>query len=216
LLLTAGHLGIFRTHGTHMEAFMGTILAGPNADAPSPFDFALGGQGPHPSLPVGGDNVLLEGNMTIMADFSANFEGYLSDLTRTYSVDSLPDVAYKAHNLSLTIQDAIAKEGKPGAVCEDLYQLSLDMAQEAGLSGHFMGHTKQSGFVGHGLGLEINELPVLCRKNKTALEENMVIALEPKFVFPEFGAAGTENTYIVTKTGMEKITICPEEIVALG
>ena len=216
LLLSSGHLGLFRTHGTHMEAFMGTILAGPNADAPSPFDFALGGQGAHPSLPVGGDNVLLAGDMTVMADFSANFEGYLSDLSRTYSIGTLPDIAYKAHNLSLTIQEALANAGKPGAVCGDLYQLSLDMVQEAGLSAHFMGCTKQSGFVGHGLGLEINELPVLFRKNRVSLEENMVIALEPKFVFPEFGAVGTENTYIVTKTGMEKITICPEEIVKLA
>ena len=74
---------------------------------------------------------------------------------------------------------------------------------------------QQAKFVGHGLGLVINEPPVLCDRNKAVLEVGNTIALEPKFVFPEVGAVGTENTYVVTENGMRKLTSAPEEIIDL-
>ena len=69
-------------------------------------------------------------------------------------------------------------------------------------------------FVGHGVGLELDELPVLS-PNDTVLEEGMVFALEPKFVFPSVGAIGIENTWQVTADGIERLTTSPEEIVVL-
>ena len=78
-----------------------------------------------------------------------------------------------------------------------------------------MGFRQQAKFVGHGVGLEINELPVLAARTQARLEAGMTIALEPKFVFPGVGAVGVENTYLVTDTGMEKLTVCDETLVAL-
>ena len=78
-----------------------------------------------------------------------------------------------------------------------------------------MGHRQHAGFIGHGVGIELNEKPVLAPRSKEILEENMVFALEPKFVIPHVGAVGIENTLLVTKTGIEKITHCPEEIIPL-
>ena len=78
-----------------------------------------------------------------------------------------------------------------------------------------MGLTQQAKFVGHGIGLVINELPVLCDRNKAVLEVGNTIALEPKFVFPEVGAVGTENSFVVTENGMKKLTSAPEEIIDL-
>ncbi len=78
-----------------------------------------------------------------------------------------------------------------------------------------MGLSQQAKFVGHGVGLVVNELPVLCDRNKTLIEPNMVIALEPKFIIKGVGAVGTENTFIVRQNGLEKITSAPEEIIEL-
>jgi len=58
-------------------------------------------------------------------------------------------------------------------------------------------------------------LPVLCDRNKELLETNMTIALEPKFIIKGVGAVGTENTYVVTDKGMEKLTFAPEDIIEL-
>ena len=79
-----------------------------------------------------------------------------------------------------------------------------------------MGHKQQAGFVGHGVGLEINEAPVLAPRSKHILKEGMTFALEPKFVIPGVGAVGIENTYVVTSTGIEVLTRFDEEIIELS
>lgn len=210
-----GCLGMFRIFGSSMEAFMGSVLAGDNADAPSAYDFALGGLGLHPSLPIGHNGTKLEKGMSVMVDMGGNFNGYMSDQTRTFSIGKLTDKAYKAHQVSIEIQERLSELTVPGAVCEELYQQSLDIAAKNGLSDCFMGMSQQAKFVGHGVGLVVNELPVLCDRNKTLIEPNMVIALEPKFIIKGVGAVGTENTYIVRQNGLEKITAAPEEIIEL-
>ncbi len=78
-----------------------------------------------------------------------------------------------------------------------------------------MGYTQKAGFIGHGVGIEINELPVIAPRSRDILQENNVLALEPKFVVPGVGAVGIENTYIVTSGGLERITDSPEDIISL-
>lgn len=74
-----------------------------------------------------------------------------------------------------------------------------------------MGTEQQAKFVGHGIGIQINELPVLTPRSKEELLPNMVFALEPKFVIPGVGAVGIENSFLVTETGVEKLTRFNEE-----
>lgn len=211
-----GSLGMFRVFGSTMEAAQASVLAGDNAAAASPYDFALGGHGMHPSLPIGHNGLKLEKGMAVMVDFGGNFNGYVSDMTRVFSVGKLTQRAYDAHQVSLEIQQVLAEKGKPGAVCEDLYHTSLQIAEKRGFADCYTGISQQAKFVGHGVGLVVNELPVLCDRNKELLQPNMIIALEPKFIIPGVGAVGTENTYVVGDSGMEKITMAPEEIIDIS
>jgi Xaa-Pro aminopeptidase len=215
LMLRAGGLGLFRIAGGSMEGFMGTILAGDNGGAASPYDFALGGAGLHPSLPVGQSGVKLAPGMAVMVDIAGNFYGYLTDCTRTFSIGKLPQKAYDAHRAAIDIQRAVAAAGVPGARCEDLYNLALKTAAETGLADCFMGLSQKAKFVGHGTGLVINEQPVIGARSKETLEAGMCIALEPKFVIPGTGAVGVEDTFLVTPRGMENLTPCAQEIVEL-
>ncbi len=90
------------------------------------------------------------------------------------------------------------------------------MAADAGMEEYFMGHRYHAGFVGHGVGIEVNELPVLAPRSRDILEAGNVIAVEPKFVIPGIGAVGIENTYIVRDSGgAERITDAPEDITPL-
>lgn len=210
-----GCLGQFRISGQDMELYMGNILAGENADAPSPYDFAMGGAGMDPSLPVGANGTVLRPNMSVMVDMNGNFTGYMTDMTRTFAVGELPEEAMKAHQLSIDICRELAQIALPGVEASSLYNRAVEMAEQAGLGNYFMGHRQHAGFIGHGVGIEINELPVLAPRSKYALQANNVIAIEPKFVIPGTGAVGIENTYVVTPDGLECITRAPQEIINL-
>ncbi len=212
-----GNLGIFRIFGSSMEIFMGSVLAGENADTPSPYDFALGGEGISSSLPVGANGTILKPGMTLMVDMGGNFTGYMTDMTRVYSIRELKsDLAKSAHQASLDIHKWVRENVKPGIAAADIYNYALELAKSRQLDKYFMGHKQQAGFVGHGVGLEINESPVLAPRSKHILAEGMTFALEPKFVIPGVGAVGIENTYAVTSTGTELLTLFNEDIIELS
>lgn len=215
LMRLEGSLGLFRVFGRSMEIFMGSVLGGDNAASPSPYDFALGGEGLDSALPGGVNNTLLKEGQSFMVDLGGNFNGYMGDMSRVFSIGKLPDEAYAAHQVCLDIQQQIAEIAKPGTICEEIYQIGLDMATKAGFADKFMGIDQQAKFIGHGIGLEINEAPVFAPRMKQKLESGMVFALEPKIVIPGVGPVGVENSWVVTAEGVDKLTLCNEEIIAL-
>ena len=215
LMRLEGCLGIFRTFGQSMEIFMGSLLAGDNATAPAPYDFALGGEGLDPSIPIGANGALLQPGQSFMVDMGGNFYGYMGDMSRVFSIGKLPEKAYAAHQTCLDVQAAVIEKAKPGAVCEDLYNTAIDIVTKAGFTDYFMGVGQKAKFIGHGIGLEINEAPVLAPRMKQELEPGMVFALEPKIVLPGVGPLGIENSWVVTADGVEKLTLCKEEIIEM-
>lgn len=212
VLRLEGCLGFTRTAGSMMDINMGSVIAGENADAPSPFDFSMGGAGVSPALPIGANGTTLKPGETVMVDVSGAFNGYQSDMTRVWRVGEIPHIAYKAHECSIKILRACESIGKPGAKICELYAIAEKIAAGEGLADYFMGHRQKAKFIGHGVGIELNELPVITAKNEQPIEENMVMAIEPKFVIPEVGAVGIENTYVVTADGLKTLTIFPDEI----
>lgn len=211
-----GNLGIFRVAGNDMELFMGNVLTGENADTPSPYDFAMGGAGIDPSLPVGADGTVIKPGAPVMVDVNGDFTGYMTDMTRMYVSGEPSAEAERACRLSADICRAVRDAMRPGAKASDLYALALRMATHAGMEHYFMGHRYHAGFVGHGIGIEVNELPVLAPRSRDVLEAGNVIAVEPKFVLPGIGAVGIENTYIVKSEGpAEQVTNAPENFIQL-
>ncbi len=211
-----GCLGIFRIAGQSMELHMGNVLTGANADTPSPYDFAMGGAGLDPSIPVGADGTIIHPGLPVMVDMNGNFTGYMTDMTRCYCLGEPHPEAVRLNELSRNICAAVAEAAVPGAAARDLYELAAGMAREAGYAEAFMGHRYHAGFVGHGIGIEVNELPVLAPRSRDILAEGMTYACEPKFVVPGMGAVGIENTYVVRASGpAECITPAPEQIISL-
>ncbi len=211
VLRLEGCLGIFRTSGTEMETHMGSLVTGDNSDTPSPYDFAMGGAGADPSLPIGANGTLIEPGIPVMVDLNGNFNGYMTDMSRCFYTGELSSEAMRANEVSISICHELAAMMRPGVKTCDLYNRALQMATDAGLANYFMGHTSHAGFVGHGVGIEINEAPVLAPRSKDIIEEGMVLAVEPKFVIPGIGAIGVENTYIVGADAGRCITNAPLE-----
>lgn len=214
-----GCLGIFRVNGPSMELHMGSVLTGNNADTPSPYDFAMGGAGISPAIPVGASGEEIKPGAVVMVDMNGCYNGYMTDMTRMYiNADSIAKAdpkVLKAWACSQKICHTLAEAGKPGVEAKALYDIALEIAKAYGLESYFMGHRQHAGFVGHGIGIQVNELPVLAPRSKAILCEGNVIAIEPKFVIPGFGAIGIENTYVVTPGGLECLTKTPEEITPL-
>lgn len=211
-----GCLGQFRIAGKSMEFFMGNVLTGENADAPSPYDFALGGKGMDPSLPVGASGEEIKPGTTVSVDVNGDYTGYMTDMTRVFSYGDIPSEAKAAHECSLAIHREFRRMAVPGTKASDIYEMAARIAREAGFERYFMGHRQKAGFCGHGVGIEINETPVIAPRSRDILQAGNAIAMEPKFVIPHVGAVGIENTYIVTPEGARCITNAPEEIIPLG
>lgn len=212
ILRLEGNLGYSRVAGNLMEINLGSVISGENADTPSPYDFAMGGEGEDPSLPCGANGSIIHAGESVMVDMNGCFNGYQTDMTRVWTVGDVAPLARKAHECSRRILRALEKAAIPGVEVCRLYEIAEKIVEEEGLSDYFMGHRQKARFIGHGVGIELNEAPAITARNRQQLLENMTLALEPKFVIPGTGAVGVENTYIVTPGGLENITRFPEEL----
>ncbi|TEB05997.1 putative peptidase [Pelotomaculum schinkii] len=177
------------------------ILSGWNAAYPSYFDGPTGGSGVNSSSPIGSGYKKIGRNEPILIDYGPVLNGYMVDHTRIYSFGPLSDKLMEAHNTALEIKRRIAREAKPGLDGKDLYDIAIGMAEQSGFAQHFMGYGVS--FIGHGVGLELDELPVIARNYSIKMQPGMTIALEPKFIFPDEGTVGIEDTFLVTENGLE-------------
>jgi Xaa-Pro aminopeptidase len=214
-LRKAGSEGYVRMRSYNQELFMGLAVSA-GAASFGFFDGAVTGRGLSNASPHGASRDLIRENEPIILDYSFVHNGYITDMTRVFVFGTLDTELQRAFDLSLEIQGAIQQALKPGAVCEELFFMAANMAEAAGFGGNFMGMPgEQARFVGHGVGLELDELPVLAQGFKVPLQVGQTIAIEPKFVIPGKGAIGIENTFAVTASGGEKITDMPDQIIFL-
>jgi Xaa-Pro dipeptidase len=210
LLRLNGHQGPVRFRGFNQELFYGSVLAGPSGAVPGSTETPIVGPGPNLLISKGASPRRIERGEPILVDLAGSNDGYLSDQTRTFSLGPLDGRWREAHDLAREILMNVAAEARPGVAPSELCERAVGLAGE--LEDRFMGGVS---FVGHGFGLEIDELPVLAPGFDDPLEEGMVFALEPKFVFPGEGAVGIENSYAVTGDGVERLTTATEELVEL-
>jgi Xaa-Pro dipeptidase len=211
-----GHQGLTRMRAYNSELITGMVASGAAAAVPSYFDGPAGGTGLHPSSPQSSGRTLIQRGEPILVDLGACIDGYLTDQTRTLVIGDLDPELQRAYEVSEQVLRATEARLQPGTISEHLYLLALDQVQEAGLSAHFMGcGDDQVKFLGHGIGLEIDELPVLAKGFKTPLAPGMVIAIEPKFTFPGRGVVGIENSYLITEQGYENLTTSREGIIRI-
>jgi len=211
-----GHMGILRMRGWNQEMTYAHVLSGESGATVSFLDSPHGGKGNTPAMAQGASFRRIGKNEPIGIDYGVGINGYLADQFRTFVIGDLPADLMRAHDCSVEIHSLFVKEAIPGVSCSDLYRLALKKAEKTGFGEHFMGYGEgKVRFVGHGLGLEIDEHPILAPRFNQRLEPGMVIALEPKFVFPDKGVVGLEDDYLVTATGVERITLTDQTIIRL-
>ncbi|MFO7784724.1 MAG: Xaa-Pro peptidase family protein [Desulfatiglandales bacterium] len=210
-----GHPGISRTRAFNMESIYGHIMAGPGGAEPSGTVGPTGGVGLGPWFSQGAGWTPIRPGEPIMVDYTACADGYLADQARVYSVGPLPEHMNRAHAVMVEVQDFVADAGRAGVPVRCLYEKALGIVKGAGLLDGFMGSPQPVPFLGHGVGLELDEWPVIMGQTELVLEEGMTVAIEPKVIFPGKGVVGVENTFAVGPHGMKRLNAFPDDLVVL-
>jgi Xaa-Pro dipeptidase len=208
-----GHQGLIRMRLWDNHLFYGHIMCGGSAAVPGALASPTAGAGLNPSIGQGPGRSTIRPNEPVLVDYVFALDGYLADHTRIFSLGPVPDALEKAHEAMLTIQEAVRKAAVPGAVAGDLYETMIQMADDLGYGEFFMGESEPKiRFTAHGLGIELDEFPFIAHGQTMALEAGMTLALEPKVVLPGKGVVGIENTWVVTDTGLERMTLFPDTV----
>jgi Xaa-Pro dipeptidase len=211
-----GHQGAIRMRLWGSEMFYGHLLSGPSGAVPSYMPSPTGGTGAGPAMAQGASYRCIRRHEPVMVDYVFAYNGYLSDHARIYSLGALPQELQDAHAAMLKVQDMIKKIARPGITSGAIYDFALEKTAELGYEKYFMGIGEERvRFVGHGIGLEVDEFPFLGTAQKLKLKEGMTIALEPKLIFPGQGVVGIENTHVVTMDGLEQLGQFPDDIVII-
>ena len=150
----------------------------------------------------------------MLIDYGICLDGYQVDLTRMFSIGPPPAEALEAYDAMGEIESAILKSLKPSATGEELHHIAVQEAERLGFGHAFLGPPNNKvKFSGHGVGLEVNEPPVLAAGFNKPIAANMTVALELKMVFPGRYAIGRENTFVVTRETPEILTPADDRFV---
>jgi Xaa-Pro dipeptidase len=213
-----GHQGLIRMRGFNSELFYAQILSGTDTAVPSYLDTPLGGLGLNTSFGQGAGLKRIEAHEPVIVDFGGCVDGYLVDQTRVFAVGGISDRLRKGYDDMLAVQQRMIELAVPGIGWSEIYEQCLDLAVKMGYADSFMGAKgSQVSFIGHGLGIEIDEYPLIARGfNGMTLEVGMAFAFEPKLVFPGEGAIGIENTFYLSNDGLKQLTYSSEELAILA
>ncbi len=199
--------------GGRMEGFVGHVLSGAAAAAPSYMNAPLNGLGLSPAMPAGPSMKPIAKGETVLFDYFGTKMGYLVDMTRTFGLSPIPAKLKDAYRVVLEIHNYLKENLKAGANSLTIFEDVMKIAQSSPYGDYFMGYPgNRVNFIGHGVGTEINEFPFIAKGLEMELEEGMVVAVEPKFLFPGEGAVGMENTYLITSGGGISLTPAPEDL----
>ena len=211
-----GHQGFLRMRGFNQEMMNIQVVSGESGSVTSFCDTPLCGRGVSPAVAQGSSSRKIKRDEPVVIDYGGCHNGYVTDETRTFVLGRLKDHFQKAYRVALDILRETESFARAGELPSRIYERAQEMAAREGLADNFMGYGEgKVAFIGHGLGLEINELPIISRGGRKPLQAGMVFAFEPKFVFPGEGAVGVELDYIVRENGLERVTQFTREVISL-
>jgi Xaa-Pro dipeptidase len=210
---TIGHGGKLRVRHFNTEGYPWHVLSGESGGRVGVLDSPASGQGTSAAFPAGAGNRRLRPGEPVMVDLGSVMNGYHLDETRMFAIGSMPEKARRASRAAVEIHDALIAAARPGVTLAELFDQAAAMAAAQGFGDVFLGPPgHRVSFIGHGIGIELIEPPIIAAGRKLRLEAGMVFALEPKMVYENEFAAGIESVFQVTPDGGRLITKVPAEI----
>ena len=184
---------------------IGLVLSGTNTAISSYTLTATSGPGIHQSNPSGSSFKKIKLGEIIFVDFSLAYKGYITDETRCHVLGQASDEIKDRYQKTWEFEKFMSNKMKKGKRVSEIYHETYDFADELGVKNELM-LGGQIPFLGHGVGLELSEPPIITRKSNYILKKGNSIALEPKLIYPNKMVIGSENTYVISKNGTIQIT----------
>jgi Xaa-Pro dipeptidase len=211
-----GHQGLVRVRNRDLEVFYGHVLSGLSGLQAAYSDTPSGGTGFSAAFPQGPSLKKLTLGEPISIDLAACVNGYVVDMTRMYALGFLPSGVEEAWEAVEELYRILVAAARPGSHPGDLFRQLMGAVQARGLADCFMGtEVDRVSFLGHGVGLELDEYPFITARFPYPLQPDMVLAFEPKFFLPGIGMVGQEDTGRITASGVEWLTQSPRGFIII-
>ena len=209
----AGHEGDFSMRNFDFYMSRGPLASGENLLKVSGFANTITGTGLSAAIPAGPSARKMHPGDTIIVDIPTCYQGYHCDETRTYVLGKPAPIVESLFQSLRQITDDVRRFLKEGVKCGELFDIAWSSACRLGVSDYFLGLPPRKGnFIGHGVGLELNEPPVLLAQSDFKLIANSVITLEMHLTHPQYGAVKLENMFLITEDGYETLSITEQEL----
>ena len=212
VMRSMGHQGSLRFRRFNSIVPLGHVMCGPAAACPSFLASPTGGKGTSVIFPQGAGFSRIKRNEPVFVDMVGIYNGYIADATRIFSIGKIEPELEDAYQAACQIEEELARQLSAGKTGRELFQLSEAVGADLGYQDYLGGPPgSKCGFVGHGVGLELDEYPVIGPLDHE-LQSNMTIAIEPKIIYPDKGVVGIEDTFLTSKGAAESLTHMPREI----
>jgi Xaa-Pro dipeptidase len=211
----AGHEGLYFHRQFDFFMGRGVLASGEDLSRIAGKVLSITGMGLSPAVPLGAsERVIRQGDM-IVVDIPTLYRGYHSDQSRTYVVGRAPQACRDLYQGMKEICDRTIAYLRPDVTCTDVYEKALAVAREINIESYYMrlgGNPEMLPFIGHGIGLEVNELPLLSRGNRDTIQEGVVTTLEIEMWKSEREVVKLEDTIVIRSEGAEILTLSPREL----
>lgn len=209
----AGHEGVFAMRNFDFFMSRGPLSSGENLLRVSGFANTITGVGLSPAIPAGPSRRRIKKGDTVIIDIPTCCRGYHFDETRTYMLGKASSDIKSLYSALREISDQMAGGLKAGTRVKDVFKTASSCADRSGVSDYFLGlPPNKASFIGHGVGLELNEPPVLFADSDLELQNNMVITIEIHLAHPKHGPVKLEDTVLITDAGCEFLSSTPREL----
>jgi len=208
-----GHAGKLRVRNYQTEGYSWYVLSGDSGGMTGVLDSPAIAEGCSYAFPCEAGSRKIRAREPILVDFASTRNGHHMDETRMFAIGKMPQHALEASNAALAIYQDLLETLHPGMIAHDVFRCTVDTATSLGFKDSYLGIPgHQVSFVGHGIGYELIEPPLIAHGRDDRLIPGMTIALEPKFVFADEFSAGIESVFLITETGARLISLTLPEI----
>ncbi|ADC64771.1 peptidase M24 [Ferroglobus placidus DSM 10642] len=200
-----GHDGYLE--GRNFDYLPNVVVASSGSAKPSKLSAVTAGAGMSAACPIGSGKKRMRRGDVVWIDIGGRVEGYSSDVTRCFTIGKADESVYETYERLKELYENCLKMMREGIEVGEFFRKAFELAKELEIFDGFMGRVEKMKFVGHGIGLNIDEYPVL-GDFKEKLKRNVVVAFEPKVILEDFTGLGIESDVLIGEKAevLDKIT----------
>jgi Xaa-Pro dipeptidase len=200
------HEGILVNRRFDAYTMYGMIGSGDSLTRFAGFANVASGVGLSRAMRISASNRIMKRGDLVMIDITGSYHGYITDVTRPYVIGPASKKQMEVFESLCDVEDEILAAIRPGVPVADVYEMGVKAASRTKYGEYFMGCEEKGAFVGHGLGLELDEPPIIGPDDPTIIRENMTLAVEINTIIPDFGTIKVEDSFIVKSDRIELLS----------